>query len=212
MQEMLRDEGKQQQLDHGKDDDQRRNHDRHDGPRANGRAGRNRRGHAADRNARRHRRRPLATEAKIFTGNEIHQRPVDEVSLNDGTKPAEHDRLGQPHGLGAFHAECRPQQDDRNFDVQLRPDCVLHQAGQARKKISDNQTGDQRDNETRFTGEIHRPRDAELFQFNRRRCDVSVRPDREAAVADEKHESKSVDEFAEPDPQPRFGDNSEQDQ
>src|SRR6516164_2362013 len=42
-----------------------------------------RRRHAADRDARRQRRRPFAVEAEPLAGDEIHHRPVDEISLDD---------------------------------------------------------------------------------------------------------------------------------
>ena len=85
----LRDERQDQHLEDREDQDQRGHQHRHDRAGADGAAGGDRGRHAADRNAGRERRRPFATEAEPFAGDEINHRPVDQIGLDDGGDAAQ---------------------------------------------------------------------------------------------------------------------------
>ena len=107
--------------------------------------------------------------------------------------------------LGAFDSERRAEQHNGDFDVEFGTDCVSHQIGEARQKISHDEAGEQRHDESGFTGQIERPGDAKLFQFSRRRRQIGAVAQGETGVADEEDQGKTVDEFTEPDSQRRLG-------
>ena len=106
-QKRLRGQGQQDQLDDGEDDDEARDHDGHDGTRANGRARGDGGGDAADRDAAGQRGRPFAAEFEVLAGDEVNEGPVDEVGLDNGGEASEHDGLDQPGGASGLHAKGR---------------------------------------------------------------------------------------------------------
>src|SRR5262245_29937193 len=187
-QERLRQERQDQYFDHREDDDERGDQHRYDRPGTDGGAGGDRRRHAANRNARRQRRRPFAVEAEPLAGDEIHHRPIDEVSLDDRGDAAQQQRGRKIEFAGGGHGEKAAEDHDRDLDVEFRPNCFLDRLGEARKHIGDDQPREQREDEAAFIGQAQRPADAELLQFGwRDRCETGVAADNPTGIGDPEH-------------------------
>ena len=135
-QECLRDERQDQDFDHGEDDDQGRHQHRHDRPCADGTADSDRRGDTADRDAGGQRRRPFTIEAEPLAGHEINHRPVDQVRFDDGGDAAQDQRTRQTELARRSHREYAAENDDRDFDVKLRPNCFFERFSEAGKKLA----------------------------------------------------------------------------
>jgi hypothetical protein len=140
--ERRREPRQDQDFNHGKDHHERRDEHGHSGTRADGAAGRNRGGDAADRNAGGERRRPFTAEAEPLAGDEINDRPIDEISLDDRRNPAQHQRACEIEPRGKGDGEEAAEDHDRNLDVELGPDRVLQPFGEARKEIGDDDAGE----------------------------------------------------------------------
>ena len=118
--EGLRDRRQNQHLDDGEDHHQRRHEHRNLRPGADRAAGRNRRRDAADRNSRSERRRPFATEAETLARDEVNDRPVDEVGLDDRRDSAQQKRRSEIELSGRGHGDEGAEDDDGDLDVELR--------------------------------------------------------------------------------------------
>src|SRR5262249_29499410 len=189
-------ERQDQYFDHGEDDDERGDQHRYDRPGTDGGAGGDRRRHAADRDARRRRRSPLAADAEPLAGDEIHHRPVDEISLDDRGDAAQQQRARKIEFAGGGHGEEPAKDHDRDLDVEFRPHRLLDRLGEARKHVGDDQPREQREDEAAFIGQAQRPADAELLQFGwGDRGETSVAADDPTGVGDPEHGREGEREF-----------------
>ena len=162
------------QLDHRKDHDQGRNHDGHDRPGANGGAGGDGGGDPANRDARRERGRPFPAVAEHLPGNQIDQRPVNEIGLDDGGQPAKHDRRGQPRGGRRLHAQRGSQDHDGGLDEPLRSRGGPQPLGDAGEEVAEEQARAKGYQVAGFARQAERPGDAEAGSFVRRGRQVGV--------------------------------------
>jgi hypothetical protein len=186
--ERLRDERQDEHFDHREDHDQRRHQHRHHRPRADGAADRDRRRHAADRDAGGKRRRPFAAEAEPLAGDEIHHRPVDQIGFDDRGDAAQDERARETEPSRRRHREDAAENDDGDLDVEFRPHRVLDRLGEARKEIGDDQPGDEREDIAAFIGELQRPADAEFLLLGRRyRREIGEVADHPARIGDPEH-------------------------
>jgi len=77
----------------------------------------------------------LAAEFEILAGDEIDQRPVDQIRFYNRAQPAEHYRCCQSELFGGGHAEKSAENHDSGFDVQLRTDSLAHRLTEAGAKL-----------------------------------------------------------------------------
>src|SRR5450631_3115046 len=156
-QEGLRQERQDQHFDHREDDDQRRHQHRDRRLGADRAAGGDRSRHAADRNARRQRRRPFAIEAEPFAGDEVDHRPIDQIGLNDGGDAAQQQRAGEIELARGRHRDEAAENDNGDLDVEFGADRGLDRFRETRQEIGDNQPGDQREDIATLIGQFQRP-------------------------------------------------------
>jgi hypothetical protein len=158
------------------------------GPGADRPARRNRRRDAADRDAGGERRRPFAAEAEPFAGNVIDDRPVDQIGLGDRGDAAQDERGCEIEPPGRLHRNESAEDDDRDLDVELRPDRFLDPVGKAREKIGDDEAGEERDDVAALICEPERPVDTEALQVRRRDGgEMGVVADDPARMGDPEH-------------------------
>jgi len=115
-------------------------------------------------------RGPLAAEAEPFARDVIHDRPVDQVRLDNGGDPAQKERGGQAELLGRGDRDEAAQNDDCDLDVQLGPDRfpAAIRPGWERRFAITSPTSKATD-VAALVGEFQRPADPELLQVGRRR-------------------------------------------
>src|SRR5262249_31505547 len=165
-----------------------------DWPCADGAAGGDRGGNAANRNARRQRRRPFAVEAEPLARDEIHDRPIDEIGLDDRGDAAQQQRGREVELAGSGDGEEAAKDHNRDLDVELRPDRFFDRLGEAGKDVGDDQSREQRKDKAAFIGQTQRPADAELLQFGRRdRGEIGVAADHPTGVGDREHRAREID-------------------
>src|SRR5208337_2288791 len=78
-----------------------------------------------DRYARSEGRCPLSAEFEVFPGDEIDERPINEICLYYGAKTSEHYRGCEPQFFSGSDAEKTPQDYDGGLNVQLGADSLL---------------------------------------------------------------------------------------
>src|SRR5664280_1680895 len=197
-QEGLRQERQDQHFDDREDDDQRRHQHRNRRLGADGAAGGDRGRHAADRNARRQRRRPFAVEAEPFAGDEVDHRPIDQIGLDDGGDAAQQQRAREIELARRRHRDEAAENDDGDLDVEFGADRGLDRFGETRQEIGDDQAGDQREDITAFVGKLERPVHAKLLHVGRRhRREIGVAADNPTGIGDPEYGGESEREALE---------------
>ena len=194
-QEVLRDEGEDQHFDAGEYHDERGNHDRNDGPGADGRARGDGGGNAADGDAGRQRGRPFAVELEVPAGDVIDHAPVEEIGFNNGAQSPENDVPGETGGVGGLHAEFRAHDDDGDLDEQLGTAGVLQRFRKIRHKVTDHDAHDESEDEPRLGAQAQRPRNPLRLELGGVGRDVGVGAQRITNHGDKEDDGEGLDEL-----------------
>ena len=168
-QECIGEERQNQKLDHREDDDERGDEHGDLRPGADSAAGGDRRGDAADRNARGERHGGFAREAEIFARDVIDDRPIDQIGLDDRRERAQEDGRGQIELARDGDGDDAAEDDDGCLDVEFRPDRLAEPIGKSREEIADDEAGDEGEDQPALGRQAQRPADARLGDIRRRR-------------------------------------------
>src|SRR5271166_501768 len=112
-------------------------------------------------------RRPFATEAEALTRDEVNDRPVDEVGLDDRRDPAQQEGRSEGELSGRGHGDEGAEDDDGDLDVELGADGAPEPFRERRKKVGDRKAGQERNDEAALAGELQRPRETKLGLLGR---------------------------------------------
>ena len=86
-----------------------------------------------------------------LAGDDIDDRPVNEVGFDDGAQAADDDRSGQAHGTDGLNADVGTEDDNARLDIPFRSGCYREEAGRRRKEISDDESCHKGKDESQFT-------------------------------------------------------------
>ena len=162
-----------QKLHRNEHNDNGGNDRRHDGAGANRAARRNRCRDAADGDARRHRCRPLRRELKELARDDVDDRPVNEIRLDDRAHAAEDNRARESHRADRLDGDGEAEDDDARLDVPLRLCRRREERRRLREEIADDKAEHQRDDEAELA-ETEAPAHAELRRVLRRRREIRI--------------------------------------
>jgi hypothetical protein len=109
-----------------------------------------------------------------LAGNVVHDRPIDQISLDDRRHAAQQDRGRKGQPAGGRHRQEGAQDHDGDLDVEFGTDCFLEPLREAWKEVGDGEADQQSHDVAALVGQFQRPADAELLQIGRRhRGDIS---------------------------------------